>query len=80
MTAFLDRRCSMGACPHKGAYRMIGACRNCGTEPILGLFTAGHEATGGDCPVCGCNRLHWDRLATPDEIPADFETSQGDLT
>jgi len=43
----------------------------CGTSPILGLFTAGHQhGNGGDCPVCGVSRLHWDRLATPDEIPA----------
>ncbi len=72
-TAFLDRRCRVGACPDKGAYRMIGGCYNCRTEPILGLFTAGHEALGGDCPVCGCGRLHWDRLAAPEEIPAEFE-------
>lgn len=53
---------------------MIGGCYNCGTKPILGLFTAGHEATGVGvaCPVCGCSRLHWDRLATADEIPAAF--------
>jgi hypothetical protein len=71
---FVDRRC--GICRDAGktdAYRMTGGCYNCGTAPILGLFTAGHEKGGGKCPVCGCERLHWDRLATADEIPADFE-------
>lgn len=72
----VDRRCSQGGCPHKGIYRMIGGCYNCRTEPLLGLFSVSHEAQGGDCPVCGTNRLHWDRLATPDEIPADFEGEQ----
>lgn len=73
---FVDRRCTYGSCVHKdGAYRMIGNCSNCRTEPILGLFTAGHEALGGDCPVCGCNRLSWTRLATPNEIPAGFENT-----
>jgi hypothetical protein len=69
----VDRRCGHDWCARKGVYRMIGGCSNCGAEPLLGLFTATHEARGGDCPTCGCDRLHWDRLATPDEIPADFE-------
>ena len=70
----VDRRCSI--CRDQGKtsmYRMIGGCYNCGTALILGLFTAGHEKGGGKCPRCGCDRLHWDRLATEDEIPADFE-------
>ena len=74
LSAFVDRRCRYGSCGHKGGvYRMIGGCLNCRTERLLGLFTAGHEAIGGNCPVCGCAKLHWDRLASPDEIPADFE-------
>ena len=75
--AFIDRRCRHRNCEGKDAYRMIGSCYNCGTKPILGLFTAGHEASGisGDCPICGCTRLHWDRLATEDEIPAAFTSA-----
>jgi hypothetical protein len=77
MSAFIDRRCKHRNCEGKDAYRMIGGCYNCGTAPILGLFTTGHQATGlsGDCPVCGCSRLHWDRLASEDEIPAAFEAT-----
>jgi hypothetical protein len=77
MSAFIDQRCRQSQCEHKGVYRMIGGCYNCGTKPILGLFTAGHEVSGvsGDCPACGCTRLHWDRLAAPDEIPAYFEAA-----
>ena len=70
----VDRRCWRCQDQGKtGIYRMIGGCYNCRSEPILGLFTPGHESHGGDCPVCGCARLHWDRLATADEIPAVFE-------
>jgi len=74
----VDRRCSR--CQGGGRtdiYRMIGHCSNCRSEPILGLFSVTHEASGGDCPVCGCSRLHWDRLATADEIPAAFEEAAG---
>jgi DNA-directed RNA polymerase subunit RPC12/RpoP len=67
---FVDRRCGHPRCDEPGVYRMVGACYNCGAKPLLGLFTAGHEATGGECPACGCRRLHWDRLATPAKIPA----------
>jgi hypothetical protein len=74
---FLDRRCTHPNCEGKAeAYRMVGGCYNC-KSALLGLFTAGHEASGlsGDCPVCGVAfRLHWDRLATPDEIPASTAT------
>lgn len=77
VSALVDRRCTYGACATRtGAYRMIGGCYNCGTSPLLGLFTVTHEAKGGDCPACGCSRLHWDRLATPDEIPAGFEVTR----
>jgi len=75
--AFVDARCHHRDCETKNAYRMIGSCYNCGTKPVLGLFTTGHEKRNGvlgeDCPVCGTRNLHWTRLATPDEIPADFE-------
>jgi hypothetical protein len=65
-----DRRCSRCADGGRtGIYRMIGTCTNCRTEPILGLFSVTHEASGGACPVCGCERLMWKRLATEDEIP-----------
>lgn len=70
---FVDRRCGHPRCNQTSVYRMIGGCYNCGTTPLLGLFTATHEASGGQCPACGCERLHWDRLATPDEIPAATE-------
>lgn len=77
MSAFVDARCRDRSCEGKNTYRMIGGCYNCGTKPLLGLFTVGHEAQGGspgsECPVCETSRLHWDRLATPDEIPAAFE-------
>lgn len=68
----VDDRCS--TCERQGKtniYRMVGKCFNCGTGDILMLFTAGHEcySTQQKCPVCGCRRLHADRLATPDEIP-----------
>lgn len=72
-TGLVDRRCGHRWCDGKNAYRMIGGCYNCGTSPLLGLFTVTHEAEGGDCPVCGCSRLHWNRLAGDDEIPAGFE-------
>jgi hypothetical protein len=76
----VDRRCGHPSCrdAKRGVYRMIGGCYNCGAKPLIGLFTVTHEAGGGDCPACGCARLHWDRLATPDEIPADFEAADGD--
>ena len=54
---------------HEGvttAYRMSGRCRNCGTTGLVGLFTKGHEASGGSCPACGCSPLTWDRLADLD--------------
>lgn len=72
--AFVDLRCSHSHHADAGVYRMAGHCRNC-TSPVLGLHTVRHAADGGilgaDCPVCGCQSLSWDRLATPDEIPAD---------
>jgi hypothetical protein len=78
MAALLvDRRCSL--CQDGGKtdmYRMIGGCYNCRSEPILGLFSVTHEASGGKCPVCGCERLHWDRLAAADEIPVSFEVKR----
>lgn len=76
-SAFIDLRCRHRTCADKDAYRMIGGCYNCGTTPILGLFTVGHQTSGisGDCPVCGCTDLHWERLATEDEVPAAFEAA-----
>ena len=81
----VDCRCTHPRC-HRAdtgsVYRMAGACRNCGTRPLIGLFTAGHEASGGvsggTCPACGCERLHWDRLAGPDEVaPRSVTTTEG---
>jgi hypothetical protein len=77
----VDRRCSL--CQSEGKtdiYRMIGGCYNCRSEPILGLFSATHESSGGKCPVCACGRLHWDRLATADEIPQAFGSAASSET
>lgn len=71
--ALVDARCSLCTEAGKGAYRMIGRCRNCGLSPVLGLHSVSHEAILDDCPVCGTRNVSWDRLATPDEIPAEFE-------
>jgi hypothetical protein len=71
----IDMRCTMRQCKDKsGIYRMVGKCSNCGTEPILFLITADHEApssptSGQRCPVCGCSKAFAQRLATDDEIP-----------
>lgn len=77
---FLDARCHWPNCHHAKigrVYRMIGSCLNCKVSPILGLFTAGHEASEGvlgrPCPVCGTLSLTWSRLATEDEILVDYE-------
>jgi hypothetical protein len=66
----VDRRCDDRICVHKGIYRMVGSCFNCGTKDVLVLFTAGHETHKVDCPVCGCKHVQHFRLATEDEIPA----------
>lgn len=65
----VDARCrSRTICNHDedGEYRMRGGCSNCGSE-LIGVFTRGHSVLGGmmgkPCPVCGCARCHWDRLA-----------------
>ena len=67
----VDSRCTMTNCSHKTRiYRMVGKCWNCQTEPILVLYTEGHEADAVDCPACGCSRkVHVTRLATDEEIP-----------
>lgn len=52
-------------------YRMVGYCRNCGTQDILMLFRAGDKAVDLDCPVCGnWHTVYAQRLATDGEIPA----------
>jgi hypothetical protein len=71
----VDRRCVLCEEDATGTYRMIGDCRNCKYGPILGLFSVGHRASGGKCPVCGCERLYWDRLVTANEMPAGFEVT-----
>jgi hypothetical protein len=72
----IDARCTHRTCVGMvGAYRMVGACRNCGTEGIVILLTRGHEAKrttgwgGYACPVCGCREVRASRLATEDEVP-----------
>lgn len=66
----IDARCNHRACGEPNVYRMVGCCMNCGQEALI-LYTAGHEATTVDCPVC---QVYYSvlaqRLATPDEVPA----------
>ena len=57
----VNQRCPWDHCKDDDTYRMEGGCYNCG-EPAVGIFTKSHDARGGDCPVCGCHRMHWDRL------------------
>jgi hypothetical protein len=65
----VDDRCSDKKCAG-GIYRMVGTCRNCGTQPILVLYSASHRSSDVDCPVCGCwHTVSTTRLATEDEIP-----------
>jgi hypothetical protein len=52
------------------AYRMSGTCTNCSAGPLVGLFTTGHEAYGGECPACGCRTLSWRGLADSDPATA----------
>lgn len=66
----VDARCTHRDClrgNNKGEYKLAGYCTNCGTEPIVGVFTVGHEAGSGvlgrKCPVCGCKRLGWRGIA-----------------
>lgn len=71
----IDARCTMRQCEHKkDIYRMVGHCSNCGTDNILILVSAGHEAPRSmsspeNCPICGCAKVGADRIATDDEIP-----------
>ena len=66
-----DKRCGAPECVNKGIYRMVGKCINCMSEPILILFTAGHETEKGKCPVCENARSVMPlRIATVDEIPS----------
>lgn len=63
----VDVRCSHDRCEGKPSYRMAGKCNNCKTEPIIGVFTTGHEARNGwgspECPVCGCSgQIYWECL------------------
>lgn len=65
----VDERCSDKACKHKGVYRMVGSCQNCGLDRVLVLFTAGHETRQAECPKCQCQTVGRYRSATDDEIP-----------
>lgn len=64
-----DDRCKSPKCTQKDIYRMVGKCANCHAEPVLVLFTVGHEARQVACPCCGVERVYTTRLATPEEIP-----------
>lgn len=68
-------RCEIG---QRRIYRMVGACANCQTGPILMLFRAGDPVMPLDCPRCGCKTVHAKRYATDDEIPgADAAVPSG---
>ena len=63
----LESLCILDRCTHKGTYKMSGRCSNCGTEPIVGTFSRGHEAMSGwgspECPICGCSgKIYWKGL------------------
>lgn len=74
----IDCRCGHSTCRDKNIYRMVGACSNCGTKNVLMLFTATHDSYMPQCcPVCGCAKVHAQRLATADEIPAAAQKEQG---
>jgi hypothetical protein len=71
LLGLVDRRCSHRSCGGKSIYRMVGFCRNCGSGPLLMLFTSGHQASPGECPLCGCcDAVYPERLAAEEEIPA----------
>ena len=65
----VDDRCSLGGCPDKGIYRMVGSCMNCGLADVLILYTAGHETNKVECPTCRNTTVTAKRLATVDEFP-----------
>lgn len=67
--------CKCEACEARTSdtYRMIGYCTNCGAD-VLMLYRAGDKAASLDCPVCGnWHTVQSKRLATPDELPMDYE-------
>ncbi len=69
----VDGRCGCERCRARteNIYRMIGTCRNCGSNPILMLFREGDPVSALDCPICGCwHTVDSQRLAMADEIPA----------
>ena len=72
----VDCRCFCHFCEKRttSIYRMVGACLNCGAEPILFLIRAGDKAPTMtfpvECPTCGVRAAYANRLATEDEIPA----------
>ena len=72
----VDARCDCLRCRNRteDSYRMIGTCRNCGTDDILIVYRKGDHARDVDCPVCGNRRVHSRRLAIPDEIPLGEES------
>ena len=73
LVAMVDGRCFCDKCEARttSIYRMVGFCWNCKADPILMIFRAGDKANDLDCPVCGVyQKVHPQRLATPDEIPA----------
>jgi len=55
---------------------MIGWCSNCRADVMM-LFRSGDMARNLDCPVCGnWSTVQAKRLATADEIPADYENGE----
>lgn len=64
----IDARCGVSTCS-KNVYRMVGRCDNCMAEPLLILFSEGHDTHPARCTVCGVNRVRAIRQATTDEIP-----------
>lgn len=68
----VDARCTMRRCTRAetgNIYRMVGRCSNCGAEPVLVLYTSGHDKHKVDCPKCGVSAVLPTRLASDEEIP-----------
>lgn len=61
----VDARCIHTRCSHRNddAYRLVGKCLNCQSDPVVGMFSFGHEASSGAlgpaCPRCGCREIRW---------------------
>jgi transcription elongation factor Elf1 len=72
-----DGRCFCSRCTSRteDIYRMVGRCSNCGSD-VLCIYRAGDKAAPLECPTCEVYRaVTPQRLATPDEVPADWSDS-----